>query len=388
LRVLVLSQVIPQWYVDVIQKAFCEECEIDYITGSNIRGNVIKCPEHEPASLVSRFRCWWKYYCFIKKWVKSNKNQNYDFVFGVSNPPINSYVGLKLGRIFKAPFIYMNWDLYPQIIERKIKNPVVKMVCRGWHVANSIMYPRIDKMLTIGNVMAESINLPLKKKIDVGVIPIAVDRNYLKPVDKRENLFIKENGLEGKFIALFSGKIGLGHNVDTILECASMMSDDEKAAFVFIGHGPKVADIQKYIDENNSKNVFLFPLQDDNMFPYSIACGDVAIVSQEEGMSDLFMPSKTYSQMAVGEPIIGICNQEDDLGKLILSKNIGEVCKADSTMLKNIIVKLMNDEEKLKEYSSNSYKVSAEYASDVIAEKYKEIFGKINKGVQYAYTAD
>ena len=60
-QVLIVSQVIPQWYVDVLAEALEEGVHIDIITGSNVRGNVIKSPKHEADSLKSRLVCWYTF---------------------------------------------------------------------------------------------------------------------------------------------------------------------------------------------------------------------------------------------------------------------------------------------------------------------------------------
>ena len=63
-RVLILSQVIPQWYVDVIVNSLGEEVETTFITGNKVCGNVIEAPEYHPDSFISRFATWIKYYIF------------------------------------------------------------------------------------------------------------------------------------------------------------------------------------------------------------------------------------------------------------------------------------------------------------------------------------
>ena len=52
-QILIVSQVIPQWYVDVLTDALGEEVHIDIITGSNVIGNIIKSPGHDADSLKS-----------------------------------------------------------------------------------------------------------------------------------------------------------------------------------------------------------------------------------------------------------------------------------------------------------------------------------------------
>ena len=73
-QVLIVSQVIPQWYVDVLTDALGEGVHIDIITGSNVRGNVIKSPKHEADSLKSRLVCWYRHFRFVNQWIKENQS--------------------------------------------------------------------------------------------------------------------------------------------------------------------------------------------------------------------------------------------------------------------------------------------------------------------------
>ena len=86
-RVLIISQVIPQWYVDLLTRALGESVQIDIITGSNVKGNVIHSPGYDAGSFKSRLISWYKHYQFMKRWTKENKKQSYNLIFAVSNPP-------------------------------------------------------------------------------------------------------------------------------------------------------------------------------------------------------------------------------------------------------------------------------------------------------------
>lgn len=377
-NVLIVSQVIPQWYVDTLTCALGNDVHIDIITGSDVKGNVIKSPAHDSRSFKSRLICWFKHYDFVKKWANANKSKKYDLIFAVSNPPVNSSVGLMLKKIFKAPFIYMNWDLYPQVVETTIKNPAVKLVCNEWHRWNSRNYKNIDAMLTIGSVMADTLNADLKDKIPVNIIPIAVDTDRLIPVEKQKNPFCTEHGLENKFVVLYSGKMGMGHNIEMILEAAEKLRQNEEIRFVFIGEGPKYSVVEQHIKEYKSDNILLLPLQSEEMFPYSMACGDVGIVSQESSMAHLFMPSKTYSMMACGEAIVGIGTDRDDLYGLINKYGIGEtVTDNSSDTLAEKLQLLYADTEKIAIYKNRSRKIAEEeFSLPGIVDKYRELFDR------------
>lgn len=379
-NVLIVSQVIPQWYVDTLRNALGKDTCIDIITGSAVAGcNVIPSPPHDARSFRSRLICWIRHYRFVKQWAKKNQHRHYDLIFAVSNPPINAAIGLKLKQQFNAPFVYMNWDLYPQVIEYGIRNVVGQTVGRVWHSWNNRNYQKIDRMLTIGQVMAETISARLKRKIKVDVIPIAVDTSRLRPIEKTDNPFAIEHHLTDKFVVLYSGKMGVGHNIELILSASRLLKAHTDIQFVFIGNGPKYDTVKRFIEENNAKNILLLPFQSEEVFPYSMAGGDVGIVSQEASMAHLFMPSKTYSMMACGEAIIGISSAHDDLKLLIESENIGFcVTDANPETLANAIIKLYKEPKLMVKFKRNA-RLTAEskFSVDIIQNEYTKLFEKL-----------
>ncbi len=377
-KVLIVAQAIPQWYVDLLTEAMGEKANVEIITGSKVEGNVILSPPYDAASFKTRLVCWWRHLRFMQKWLKKNRGKHYDLIFAVSNPPINSYIGLRLKKAFHAPFIYMNWDLYPQYIEYMIRNTAVKGVCKLWHLWNSGNYPGIDRMLTIGEVVAESMNRDLKKKIPVSVIPIAADTDKLKPIPKAENPFCVEHDLTDKFVVMYSGKMGYGHNIEIILRAAQRLREQEQIRFVFIGDGPKYAIAEEFRRKHDLRNILLLPLQPEETFPMSMASGDIGIVSQEARMAHLFMPSKAYSMMACGMGIIGICSNDDDLKRMITKHRVGVCIQGDDErVLAEKIMELYRDSDMLAEYKKQAVKTAeTRYSKKVITEKYKKVFKK------------
>lgn len=328
-KVLIISQAITQSYYDLLLNSL-SGCEITLLTGSNIQAErIVKVPPHNPLSLKSRLIAWVKYFWCVTKWARKNKKQRFDLVYATSNPPINSFLCLKLAELFKCKSVFMNWDLYPQVIECSINNPVATLICKLWRRWNRTNFPKIDRMLTLGEGMAESINESLERKLPVSVIPLGVDVDYLRPIKKENNAFCLENKINTKFVVLYSGKMGRGHNIELILKAASKLEDYSDILFLFIGSGEKRALVEKHISENKSQNIKLMDLQNESVFPFSQASGNLCLVSQEKKMAKLFMPSKAYSALACGQGIIGICSENDDLGKLIVKYNVGKVISED-----------------------------------------------------------
>lgn len=379
-RILFISQALNQSYFDMVCDALGEDVMIDLITGSKIKPKhknikVLSSPPHNPISLKSRLICWKSHFLYVLKLVKNNKKK-YDLIFATSNPPINSYIGLFLKRKYKCSFIYMNWDIYPQVIRKTISNPLTNFICMLWSKWNRVNYPHIDRIITLGNIMAESIRHD-SKKIKLTVIPLPVDTDLLRPLKKNENQFAINQQLDNKFVVLYSGKMGRGHNIEIILEAAKSLKGNDNIKFVFIGNGEKEALVKEFLRNENINNVLLLPLQSEEIFPLSMAVGDIGIVSQEKKMAQLFMPSKVYSMMSCGEAIIGIGTGHDDLCRLIEANEIGEIIDNDD--FKSLVVKiekLYKDKSLLERYKINARKVAELNSVDNITALYKNLFNE------------
>lgn len=382
MKVLILSQAISEGYVAILKAALPEECKIDIITGSKLKHySYIEAPAHNPNSLKSRLRSWYQYYRFVTRWAKANTARRYDFIFATSNPPINSYLGVQLKKKLRSRFIYMNWDLYPQVIENIMSGFIPATLSRVWHFMNGRIYPKIDQMLTIGEVMGETINERFDKKLPVQIVPMFTDIQRLKPLEKKENQFCVDNGLSDKFIVLYSGKMGLGHNLEVLLESSRKLRKYEDILFLFIGHGQKYEMVETWIKEENPPNVKLLPLQPPDVFPLSMASGDIGFISQEKSAAKCFMPCKTYDMMACGMAILAYSEGKDDLSLLIKRCDMGgSISENSPEKLAAVIEGIYLDRVKKEKYGMNARRFAVEeFDVSIVSEKYRTVFSQFIK---------
>lgn len=372
----ILAQALGEKYVEMLEKAY--DGELVVLTGSTIKENarrrVYKTCKYNANSFKSRVFSWILFCADVFKILKHEK-LNIDIVFAVSNPPINSVIAYRLKKRYKCKVIFMDWDIYPQIVERTFRNPLIQLVCKYWHKMNNYIFPKIDLILTIGEHMKKNIESNIRNPINIKVLSLFTDCNRLKPVAKDENDFCMKYMLHEKIVFIYSGKMGMGHNLDIILEAAKKMKSEEKIQFLLIGEGQRYKTVEDRICKEQIQNVILLPFQPEEIFPLSLACGDVAIVTQESLLADLFLPSKAYDMMAVGMPIIGICTKEDDLADLILENEIGTIVTDNQVeSLVKTIKRFAEDVELRKTYARNARKRALEkYDEAVVAEQYKKM---------------
>ncbi len=379
LRVLIVSQATPQWLVDQICMALPKNTEVDCITGSKVSNvNIIQAPCYNNKSYFTKLISWFQFTFFLFSWNK-NDTQPYDLLIATSNPPFNSFSLIKVKEKRKCPFVFINWDIYPQgVISANSPFPL-NIVFKVWSKINNKYYPKIDQIITIGESMKQLINDYLSKPLNIKVIPISVDTNKIQPVLKKCNVFLQQNNINSRWIVLYSGAMGYSKNIELILETAKILEEDTEITFVLIGSGPKYHIAKDYIKKQRLKNVCLFPLQSEDIYPHSISCGDIAILPEQIKKVNTSIPSKCYSMMASGEAIIAVSHRENDLARLIIENEIGEVVDVeDAQVLAKTIVKLLYDEDRLRTYKENARSIAKQkFSLEEVNRKYKSVFDSL-----------
>ena len=121
-----------------------------------------------------------------------------------------------------------------------------------------------------------------------------------------QNPFARQVVQNDDIVVLYSGNIGTSHDIDSILAAAEILQVDSRIRFVFIGDGSKRFSVEEYISCFPDGNVKYYPFQPEPMLPYTLPLGDISLVSLDEGLEELMVPSKFFSYLAAGSAILAI----------------------------------------------------------------------------------
>ena len=376
-KFLLISQSQDGSYVNLIKNALSKSgYSLTVFTGkfSDVEKDVeiVEAPKYDSTSFKSRFKTCFSYVRSAKKYLKSNIDK-FDAVMFTSNPPVNQSL-VKFAQSKKKKCIYLIWDIYPDCIEKSFGKKVTPITA-VWRSINRKMYEKCDQVLTIGEVMREHI-LQSYPKLDVKVIPYHTDTGYIHPIDKDENIFVKQNELEGKKVFMYSGKMGFGHGFDEMLNVAELLKDRDDIRFLFIGHGMAFEPVKKHIEDNGLSNTKILTFQPLKMLPYSLGSADVSFITIREQTDGLFLPSKVYDAMASGSAIICISGGKNDVSKLMEDNEIGVHVKTSSVdELKAAVLKLADDEEFLERCKKNAVGLAVrDYDIKTVTEQYRRLF--------------
>lgn len=275
--------------------------------------------------------------------------------FFVSNPPFTVFIPLIL-KLKKYSFLI--YDVYPDILLHteylSNKSPFYDL----WVWSNKKSFSNAGVVYTIGKGLAEQIRSYSNNK-NIVINPLWTDSEKFTPRNKHENFFARQYGLEDSFVVMYSGNLGKTHDVETIVDLAVILQDDQSFKFVIIGDGFKREEIEKRILKEKLKNCIILPKQSMEVFPFSLSSADVTIVSLSASAAKLSIPSKLYNCMAVGAVILAISDEDSDLASIVNEYNIGAVFGInDVDEIVNFLRKLKSDTDLLNTMKSNSRKTS------------------------------
>lgn len=246
--------------------------------------------------------------------------KQYDVAFIDSTPPIQ---GLKLPivRLFrKKPVVYNAQDLFPETLSGTgLANQGGLLWKIGMWVSN-VTFRNSDKIIAISQDIKRSMvtrGVPAEK---IEVVYNWVDEKAVQPVEKGDNPLFEEFGLDrNKFTIVYAGNLGNAQNIGIVLDGAKELTEVQFALF---GTGGLENEVRERIVKENLTNVHLNPLQPYERVSQVYSLGNACIVSCKEGLGGSAMPSKTWTIMSCGRPVIASFD-EGELKEILEKNNCG-----------------------------------------------------------------
>jgi len=243
----------------------------------------------------------------------------------VSHPPFLAFAGYVLRKLKGQRYVYLVHDVFPDAAIALGYISPNGLVSKIWDAVNGLSVRHAARVIVLGESM-KGIMLrkggPFTDPNRFHVIHNWADEDFIKPLAKSENWFARQHGLENKFVVLYSGNIGRSHDLETVIAAAERLRDREMV-FLFIGDGGKRRKLEVLAEERGLRNVRFLPYQPREALPFSLTSADVSLVALEKGIEGLSMPSKLYSILAVGRPIIALVERDFEVARIIESAGCG-----------------------------------------------------------------
>ena len=275
-----------------------------------------------------------------------------DVVICCTTPPLVAFV-VALGLWFRRiPLVYYVQDLYPELLYDMgyIHNP---WLMRKLTVANRLVFRRSQKVVTIGQCMADKMksNYGLKDR-SIAVVP-----NWshgIAPADVDP----------GPFVILYTGNIGLAHDFEHLPRLVQRLARCPSIQYRFVGGGQRLACVKSVFAGCGEERVEFLPHVRREDLSSTIGRGHLCLVAQKEQTVGDILPSKYYGYLAAGRPVIYMGTRKSDIGREITTHKLGYVVEhpGDVDFLAQEIRRLNADRDDLQrlclrvaDYSVSTY---------------------------------
>ncbi len=330
-------------------------------------------PSLDRTHLMNRFL---QFVCFQIGATWASISQKFDVAL-ITNPAIETWLPFAWQALFRRkPIIYSVFDVYPDV---GIKLGIFRnqLVVKAVALLERFCLKRSAAVQIISDSFRPGLHALGVPDSQMELIPIWVDTHLIQPLS-RGNAFTREQELAQKFVVLYAGNIGLSQGLEHVLSAAELLAGHEDLRFVFVGDGSGCEQLQSQAKQRGLSNIQFIPFQPRARLPEVLASANVSLVILRRGIGSDSLPSKTFSILASGRPMIASVDEETELWNLVKQADAGLcVGPEDPQKLAEAILTLKQD-ALLCERLGHNGRVRAEqhHSVESAAQQFEKLFLK------------
>jgi putative colanic acid biosynthesis glycosyltransferase WcaI len=270
----------------------------------------------------------------------------FDAVVTLTTPPIIGLIGTLLRRLKGSRHVYWSMDLHPDaslaLGRMSARHPVVARL--SW--LGDAVYRQADKVVVLGSYMADRIAAKRVRPDRLVTIPVWSRRDEIYPLPRAGHPLRAELGLADKFVAMYSGNLGLAHSFDEFLDAARRLRDRPEIVFLFVGAGPRLSEVRAAQGREGLDNIRLLDYFPRERLHASLSLADVHLISMRHEMTGIVVPGKLYGAMASGRPTLFVGPEHCESADTIRQADCGlTVRQGDADGLVDALTRLAADPE-------------------------------------------
>ena len=294
-----------------------------------------------------------------------------DGVLAMSPPLTLGLTGWFTKIIRRAPLVFNIQDVFPDaaIQTGAISNKKI-IVAAKW--LERMSYQRSDAVVLLSQDLRTNIASKIDKKFHqrLHVIPNFVDTIAITPQD-RMTAYRSELGIGNQLVVMYAGNVGFSQSLNLVVDAAAKFPD---IAFVINGDGAARKKLQE--DCAQLSNVYFGDYQPIERLSEVLATGDIHLVPLRAGLASVSVPSKSYSILAAGRPMLAAIDLNTEIPNMLEQSGAGVAVEPDnSTAFIEALSQLVGKREQLHEMGSRGRTWVETHASPAsVAAQYEAIF--------------
>ena len=294
-----------------------------------------------------------------------------DGVLAMSPPLTLGLTGWFTKIIRRAPLVFNIQDVFPDaaIQTGAISNKKI-IAAAKW--LERVSYQRSDAVVLLSRDLRTNIANKIDKKFHdrLHVIPNFVDTHAITP-QNRMTAYRTELGIGDQLVVMYAGNVGFSQSLNLVAEAAAKFPE---IAFVINGDGAARKKLQQ--DCAQLANVYFGDYQPIERLSEVLATGDIHLVPLRAGLASVSVPSKSYSILAAGRPMLAAIDPNTEIPNMLRESGAGIAVEPDSApAFIEALGQLVSNRELLLEMGARGRNWVETHASPAsVAAQYEAIF--------------
>ena len=247
-----------------------------------------------------------------------------DGVLSMSPPLTNGLLGWAMKLVRRGPLVFTIPDVFPDaaIETGALTNRRMIAVAR-W--LERVSYHRADAVTVLSDDLRDNVVSKVKPSFasQVRVIPNFVLTDEIRPLD-RLTAYRHELGIGNEVVVMYAGNVGFSQSLDLVLHAARTRPD---VTFVINGEGGARSAL--VAQAAGLENVRFGSYQPMSRLPEVLATGDIHLVPLKTGLGRVSVPSKTYSILAAGRPVLAAIDPGTEVPRILDAARAGVAVPPD-----------------------------------------------------------
>ncbi len=268
-------------------------------------------------------------------------------VIAMSPPLTLGLTGWVASRLRRCPMVFNIQDVFPDaaVETGAISNRTI-IAAASWLERAS--YRAADAVTVLSDDLRDNVVAKLGAGGTVHVIPNFVDTEAIMPAD-RATPYRAELGLGDGPVVLYAGNVGFSQSLELVLEAARALPD---VVFLINGNGAARSSLESAAV--GLANVRFADYIAPERLSELLATGDVHVVPLRRGLGRVSVPSKTYSIMAAGRPVVASIDQGTAVPQILAESGGGvSVAPDEAAVFTEAIRELVDDPERARELGAS-----------------------------------
>lgn len=305
-----------------------------------------------------------------------------DAVLAMSPPLTLGAAGWAIAKAHRVPFVFNIQDVFPDVAVElgAITDPRVIAVA-SWLERET--YLRADAVTVLSDDLKSNVAAKIAGRRGaagspdkVRVIPNFIDTDFVRPAD-RENGYRREYGLQGKTVVMYAGNLGWSQSLELVLAAATHLAHDPEVVFVINGGGVARPALEQAAA--GLPNVRFIDMQPKARLPEVVAAADIHVVPLKAGLARSSVPSKLYTILASGRPVVASVDPGTEVARTVESAGAGiAVPPDDPESFTKAIVRLVESPAEAADMGAAGRRFVERWASPAgVAEAYESLFAEL-----------